>query len=64
MKVGTIFIMLIIFVFVAFLFPTVYDECQNVNASLSVAPIIKVFPWIFLGVLVLVPIYFGLKERD
>jgi formate-dependent nitrite reductase membrane component NrfD len=64
MKVGTIFVMLIIFVFAVFLFPTVYDECQNVNASLTMAPVIKVFPIIFLIVTVLVPIYFGLKERD
>jgi len=64
MKLGTIFIMLIIFVFAAFLFPTVYDECQSVNASLTMAPVIKVFPWIFLVVVVLVPIYFGLKEHD
>lgn len=64
MKLGTIFIMTIIFVFTVFLFPTVYDECQNVNVTLTMAPVIKVFPWIFLAVTVLVPIYFGLKERE
>jgi len=64
MKLGTIFIMTLIFVFAAFLFPTLHDECQNVNASLSVAPLIKVFPWIFLVVIVLVPIYYGLTERS
>jgi len=64
MKVGTVFVMLIIFVFTAFLFPTVYDACENVNATLQTAPIIRVFPWIFLAAIILVPVYYGLKERD
>jgi len=64
MKAGTIFVTMILFVFTAFFFPTLHDECQNVNVSLTVAPVIKMFPWIFLAVIVLVPIYYGLKERD
>lgn len=64
MKFGTIFVMMIIFVFTALLFPTLQEECLLVNSSLTVAPLIKVFPYIFLSVMVLVALYYGVKERD
>lgn len=63
-KIGTVFIMAISFVFTAFLFPILHDDCRNVSDSLPLAPLIRVFPYIFLVVCVLVPIYFGLKKSD
>jgi len=57
------FVTIVFFVFLAFIFPTIYSECQNVNASLTTAPIIKVFPWILITVVILVPVYLGIRGR-
>jgi len=63
MKLIQVFVLVWIFVEVAFLFPILYDTCQNVDASLSLAPVIKMFPYIFIVIFAIVPIYFGFKER-
>lgn len=63
MKLETLLVMLLIFVFTAFLFPTLYDACRTVNQTLTTAPIIEVFPWIFLMAVIAVTSYLGFKER-
>ena len=64
MKLGKLFVSVLVFVFLVFLFPTVVTECNNVNATLTVAPIIKVFPWILLVISLLIPIYLIIKEEN
>jgi len=64
MELGKLFVCLIIFIFTAFLFPTLYEACSNVNQTLTVAPVIEVFPWVFLMGIIAVTVYFGVKERS
>jgi len=64
MKLGPFLVSIVVFVFIAFLFPTLYDACRNVNATLTTAPVIQVFPWVLLAVAVLPSIYFGIKQGD
>jgi len=63
MELGKIFVMTLIFVFAAFLFPTVNNACQNMNETLTTAPVIKVFPYLFLIAVIAVPLYYIMKER-
>ena len=65
MKLLPLFMVLTVFVFTAFLFPTLYSACANVNTtSISVHEAISVFPIVFLGIVVLVPIYLIIKEKN
>jgi len=52
-----------VFVFAAFMFPTIQDACANVDSTLTVAPIIKNFPVIFLVVCAVFLFYFLFRRR-
>lgn len=62
MQVGNFFVSLIFFVFVVFLFPTLNDVCVNANTT-DMASVIRIFPYMLLVVVLVFPIYFGIKER-
>jgi len=53
----------LVFVFAAFMFPTIQDACANVDSTLTVAPIIKNFPVIFLVVCAVFLFYFLFRRR-
>ena len=55
------FVLLAVFVFAAFLFPTLNNACMEATGDL--ASLIKAFPYIFLIVTIVFPIYFTLKGR-
>jgi len=47
----------VFFVFLVFLFPTIYEQTTNVNSSLTLAPVIKTFPYLVLAISALVLLY-------
>ena len=55
------FVLLAVFVFAAFLFPTLNSACMEATGDL--AALIKAFPYVFLVVTFVFPIYFALKGR-
>lgn len=60
MDIGKFFVSVIFFVFVVFLFPTLNEACTNATTA-DMAPVIQAFPYIFLVVACVFPVYFLLK---
>lgn len=60
MELEKVFTFLGVFVFVAFLFPTLNNACMEATGDL--APLIKAFPFVFLIVAATFPIYFAIKK--
>lgn len=56
--VEKIVVFAVTFCFIAFLFPTIREATANVNETLTVAPLIKTFPYLFLGAVILFLVYF------
>jgi len=54
---------ILVFAFAAFMFPTMQDACANVNSTLTIAPVIKNFPLVFLAVCAIFPFYFLLRGK-
>jgi len=54
---------MLVFVFGVFMFPTMQDACANVNSTLTIAPLIKNFPLVFLAVCAIFPFYFLLRRN-
>jgi len=54
---GEVLAITVFFMFLVFLFPTIYEQTTNVNSSLTLAPIIKTFPYLILAISTLVLLY-------
>jgi len=54
---GEVLAITVFFVFLVFLFPTIYEQTTNVNSSLTLAPVIKTFPYLILAISALVLLY-------
>jgi len=55
--------LLILFVFVIMLFPELHDVCSNVNATEGIDSLISIFPYIFIAIVLIVPIYYIARGR-
>jgi len=60
MDIGKFFVSIIFFVFAVFLFSPLNEACTNATTT-DMAPVIQAFPYIFVAVVAVFPIYFGLK---
>jgi len=54
---GEIFAITVFFVFLVFLFPTIYEQTTNINSTLTLAPVIKSIPYLILVISALVLLY-------
>jgi len=58
-----IFMLLILFVFAVMLFPELHNVCSNVNATGGIDSLISIFPYIFITIVLIVPVYYIAKGR-
>ena len=62
MKLGRFFVSLVTFLFTVFLFPSLNNAIANASITSDVAPLIAVFPYVFIVVSAFFTIYFGVEE--
>ena len=60
MQLEKFLVSLLVFVFAAFLFPTLQTECSNA-ATTDLAQVINLFPTIFIVIIAIFPVYYGLS---
>jgi len=64
MDIDKFLVSLLFFVFTVFLFPTLNDQVAAATITSDIAPIIRVFPFLFLTISIVFPIYYGIKGDD
>jgi len=55
--------LLILFVFAVMLFPELHNACSNVNATGGIDSLINLFPYIFIAIVLIVPVYYIARGR-
>jgi len=58
-----VFVLLILFVFAVMLFPELHNACSNVNATGGIDSLINLFPYIFIAIVLIVPVYYIARGR-
>ena len=61
MKFGKFLLSLSIFVFTVIMFPELYDSCLTYAGTVDTA-FVAVLPFLFIAIIAIFPIYFGLED--